>query len=233
MNGPPGGAERAITVRIDVVIKIGGSLARTRTLGALLDSIAGWRGRASILVVPGGGPFADLVRAEHSRLGLSESAAHRMAILAMDQYGLLLSDLASGALPVSRLAAIGTALRAGRLPIFLPSRSLLRRDPFDPSWDVTSDSIAAYIATLVKAKALLLLKDVDGIFAGDPKSDPTAPLLPRVPRSRLGRYRCVDRQFARWVRGIGSCWIVNGTKPARLREWLERGETLGTCVVVR
>src|SRR3990172_2476010 len=181
MNGPPGGGERATSVRIDVVIKIGGSLARTRALGALLDSIAGWRGRARILVVPGGGPFADLVRAEHHRLGLSESAAHRMAILAMDQYGLLLSDLASGALPVSRLDAIGAALRSGRLPIFLPSRSLLPRDP----------------------------------------------------RSRLGHYRCVDRQFARWVRGIGSCWIVNGTRPARLREWLERGETLGTCVVVR
>src|SRR3989304_3959599 len=138
-------------------------------MGALLDSIAGWRGRASILVVPGGGPFADLVRAEHHRLGLSESVAHRMAILAMDQYGLLLSDLASGALAVSSLAAVGAALGSGRLPSFLPSRSLLRRDPFDPSWDVTSDSIAAYIATLVKAKALLLLKDVDGILPRDPR----------------------------------------------------------------
>ena len=220
-------------MKIDVVIKIGRSLAQTRALGALLDSIAGWRRRARIVVVPGGGPFADLVRVEHHRLGLSESAAHRMAILAMDQYGLLLSDLASGALAVSSLDAVGAALRSGRLPIFLPSRSLLRRDPFDPSWDVTSDSIAAYIATLVRAKALLLLKDVDGIFARDPRGDPAAPLLVRVPRSRLGRYRCVDRQFARWVRGIGSCWIVNGTKPDRLREWLERGETLGTCVVVR
>src|SRR3972149_6131159 len=202
-------------MKIDAVIKIGGSRSRTRALGALLDSSAGWRGRASILVVPGGGPFADLVRAEHHRLGLSESAAHRKAILAMDQYGLLLSDLASGALPVSSLDAIGTALRSGRLPIFLPSRSLLRRDPFRPSWDVTSDSIAAYIATLVKAKALLLLKDVDGIFARDPKSDPTAPLLPRVPRSRLGHYRCVDRQFARWVRGVGSRWVGPGARLPR------------------
>jgi aspartokinase-like uncharacterized kinase len=219
-------------VRIDAVIKIGGSLARTRTLRVLLDSIAGCLARARIVVVPGGGPFADLVRAEHHRLEFSEGTAHRMAILAMDQYGLLLADLAPRALPVSRLGAIGTALSSGRLPIFLPSRSLLRRDPFDPSWDVTSDSIAAYIATLVKAKALLLLKDVDGVFARDPKRDPTAPLLRRVSRSRLARYHCVDRQFARWARGIGSCWIINGTKPARLREWLQRGETLGTRVVV-
>jgi len=220
-------------MKIDVVIKIGGSLARTRALRALLDLIAGWRGRANILVVPGGGAFADLVRLEHRRWGLTESAAHRMAILAMDQYGLLLCDLASRCLPVASLSEAGPAFRSGRLPVFLPSRTLLRCDPFDPSWRVTSDSIAAYTATLVKAKALLLLKDVDGIFAQDPKLDPTAPFLPRVARSRLGRYRCVDREFGRWVRGIGTCWIVNGARPARIREWLERGETVGTRVAVR
>jgi aspartokinase-like uncharacterized kinase len=199
-------------------------------LGSLLDLIAGWPGRARIVVIPGGGPFADLVRAEHHRHEFTEGTAHRMAILAMDQYGLLLGDLSPRALTVSRLNAIAPALRSGRLPIFLPSRSLLRRDPFNPSWDVTSDSIAAYFSALVRAKALLLLKDVDGIFARDPKRDPTAPLLSSVPRSRLARYRCVDRQFATWIRGIGSCWIVNGTKPARVREWLQRGETLGTRV---
>ena len=88
------------------------------------------------------------------------------------------------------------------------------------------------LSFLDAAKALLLLKDVDGIFARDPKRDPAAPLLSRVPRSRLARYRCVDRQFATWIRAIGSCWIVNGTKPARVREWLQGGETLGTRVVV-
>jgi aspartokinase-like uncharacterized kinase len=220
-------------MKIDVVMKVGGSLGRWHGLGGLLDSVAGWRGKTRVLVIPGGGAFADLVRKEDGRLGLSESTAHRMAILAMDQYGLLLCDLASLALPVSRLAEAGAVLRSGRLPIFLPSRFLSQHDPFDHSWDVTSDSIAAYIAGLVRANALLLLKDVDGIFARDPKIDPAAPLLPRVARSRLGRYRCVDREFAKWVKGIGSCWIVNGRRPARVREWLERKKTLGTCVAPR
>ncbi len=220
-------------MKIDVVIKVGGSLGRWRGLGRLLDSIGRWRGKTRVLVVPGGGPFADLVREEDRRVGLRESTAHRMAILAMDQFGLLLCDLASLAFPVSRLDEAGRVLRSGGLPIFLPTRYLSEHDPFDPSWGVTSDSIAAYLAGLVRADALLLLKSVDGIFARDPKIDPAAPLLPRVERSRLPRYGCVDREFARWVEGIRSCWIVNGARPARVRKWLECRKTLGTCVVTQ
>ena len=220
-------------MKIDVVIKIGGSLGRWRGLGKLLDVIASCRGNTRALLIPGGGAFADLVRAQYRRLRLTESVAHRMAILAMDQYGLLLGDLASHALPVSSLDEVGPTLGSGRLPILLPSRYLSRHDPFDHSWGVTSDSIAAFVAGLVRADALLLLKDVDGVYARDPKIDPTAPLLTRVARSRLARYACVDREFARWVKGIGSCWIINGARPARVREWLERGKTLGTCVVTQ
>ena len=220
-------------MKIDLVIKVGGSLGHWHGVGSLLDSIARWRDRTTVLVVPGGGPFADLVRLAHRQWQLTESAAHRLAILAMDQYGLLLCGVASRALPVDSLSSAGAVLRSGRLPIFLPSRTLFRRDPFSHSWNVTSDSIAAYIAGLARADALVLLKDVDGIFAQDPKINLAAPFLPHVARSRLGRYRCVDREFAKWVRGIGSCWIVNGTRPDRVKEWLERGETAGTCIRMR
>jgi aspartokinase-like uncharacterized kinase len=85
----------------------------------------------------------------------------------------------------------------------------------------------------VKADALLLLKSVDGIFARDPKVDPSAPLLPHVTRSHLSRYCGVDREFARWLNGIDCCWIINGTRPARVKEWLEHRKTVGTCVMTR
>ncbi|MBI2884494.1 MAG: hypothetical protein HYY11_11415 [Candidatus Methylomirabilis oxyfera] len=220
-------------MKIDVVIKVGGSLGRWGGLGKLLDSIARWKGASKVLVIPGGGVFADLVRAEDRRVRLTAHAAHRMAILAMDQYGLELCDLASRAAPASSLNQVMEVIRSGRMPIYLPSRSLARRDPFTPSWRVTSDSIAAYIAGRVGADALLLLKHVDGIFARDPKIEPSAPLLPRITRSRLPRDGCVDREFARWLNGIDCCWIINGTRPARVKEWLECRKTVGTCVVTR
>src|SRR5574337_507338 len=220
-------------MKIDVVIKVGGSLGRWKGLGKLLDSIARWKGATNVLVIPGGGVFADLVRAEYRRVRLTERATHRMAVLAMDQYGLELCDLASRVAPASSLNQAMEVIRCGRLPVYLPSRSLVRHDPFTHSWGVTSDSIAAYIAGLVQARALLLLKSVDGIFARDPKVDPSAPLLTHVARSRLSRYGCVDREFARWLNGIDCCWIINGTRPARVKEWLESGRTVGTCVVTR
>ena len=220
-------------MNIDVVIKVGGSLGRWRGLGKLLDSIEQWKGAANVLVIPGGGVFADLVRAEYRRLRLTERAAHRMAVLAMDQYGLQLCDCASRAAPASSLNQVMEVIRCGCLPIYLPSQSLARRDPFRPSWGVTSDSIAAYIAGLVQARTLLLLKSVDGIFARDPKADPSAPLLSRITRSHLARHCGVDGEFGRWLNGIDCCWIINGTHPARVKEWLERGTTVGTCVVTR
>src|SRR5574337_620766 len=215
------------TMTIDVLIKVGGSLGRWGGLGKLLDSIAQWKGATNVLVIPGGGVFADLVRAEYRRSRLSERAAHRMAILAMDQYGLQLCDLASRTAPACSLNQISEVIRSGRLPIYLPSRSVMRRDPFTPSWDVTSDSIAAYIAGIVKADTLLLLKSVDGLFARDPKIDPSAPLLPRVARSQLSRYSGVDRELARWLNGIDCGWVINGRRPARVREWLQRKRTVG------
>ncbi|MCZ7626605.1 MAG: hypothetical protein M5R38_13215 [Candidatus Methylomirabilis sp.] len=124
-------------------------------------------------------------------------------------------------------------VRDGRLPVYLPSRSLLRWDPFTPSWGVTSDSIAAYIAGLVKADTLLLLKSVDGLFAQDPKANLSAPLLPSITRVQLQRYGGVDREFGGWLNGIACCWIINGTHPARVKEWLECRRTVGTCVVMR
>ncbi len=220
-------------MKIDVAIKVGGSLGRWNGLGKLLDSIEQWKGSAKVLVIPGGGVFADLVRAEYRRVRLTEHAAHRMAIMAMDQYGLELCDLATRAVPASSLNEVKEVIRSGRLPVYLPSRSLARRDPFTPSWGVTSDAIAAYIAGRVGAKSLLLLKSVDGIFAQDPKIDPSAPLLPRITRSHLSRDSGVDREFGRWLNGIDCCWIINGTHPARVKEWLESGKTVGTCVVTR
>ncbi|MDD5560173.1 hypothetical protein [Candidatus Methylomirabilis sp.] len=220
-------------MKIDVVIKVGGSLGRWGGLGKLLDSIAQWKGATKVLVIPGGGVFADLVRAEYRRVRLTDHAAHRMAILAMDQYGLELCDLASRAAPASSLNQVMEVIRSGRLPVYLPSRSLARHDPFTHSWGVTSDSIAAYIAGRVGADALLLLKSVDGIFARDPKIDPSASLLPHITRSHLSRYSGVDREFARWLNGIDCCWIINGTRPARVKEWLECRKTVGTCVVTR
>jgi len=140
------------------VVKVGGgtlqSPADLDTALAVLDGCADRR----VLIVPGGGPFADAVRETDRRIGLSDEAAHWMAIRGMDVFAeLLVSRLARGVL-VQSPGDIRTALEGGRLPVLAPSRWLRVEDPLPHSWDVTSDSIAAWLAAVIRARQLILLK---------------------------------------------------------------------------
>lgn len=144
--------------RVDLVIKVGGSLARDDGLAHRLRPIEKLRSAHTLVVVPGGGPFADVVRAEYAAHGLSESAAHWMAILGMDQYAYVLADVLARAVIVRRPAEIAAALGEGRLPVLAPSEWMREEDPLPHAWSVTGDSIAAWVAGQLGARKLILLK---------------------------------------------------------------------------
>jgi aspartokinase-like uncharacterized kinase len=153
--------------RVEAVVKISGSLLRDpeqlhRVLVAVADA---WREHA-LLVVPGGGPFADTVRATDRRLRIADDAAHWMAILAMDQYAHLLHSRLPGSTLVFTPAEALTALGAKALPVLAPYRWLYDADPLPHSWDVTSDSIAAWIAGTLGAARLVLVKPA-GVTGAD------------------------------------------------------------------
>jgi aspartokinase-like uncharacterized kinase len=115
-----------------------------------------------LVVLPGGGPFADQVRAFDREHRISADAAHWMAILAMDQYAFALADLIQGARVVDDWNGIQTALAANQIPVLAPSRWLRAADELPHSWEVTSDSLSAYLATLLGAEQLVLIKPVSG-----------------------------------------------------------------------
>jgi len=146
------------------VVKVGGGLlqhdgALEHVVSAIVE--AHTQG-APLVVLGGGGPFADAVRAADARWSLGDDAAHWMAIHAMDQTAHWLH----ARLPMSALVRspylAGAALDMGRLPIFAPAAWLHDTDTLPHSWDVTSDAIAAYTAGAIDAARLLLLKPVDG-----------------------------------------------------------------------
>jgi (4-(4-[2-(gamma-L-glutamylamino)ethyl]phenoxymethyl)furan-2-yl)methanamine synthase len=145
--------------RVDLVVKIGGGvLAQAECFGAVLSAVADASRERRVLVVPGGGPFADAVRAVDSRLRLSDDTAHWMAVLAMDQYAHLIAARLAGGTLVANCRDMRMALDAGRVPVLAPSQWLREADPLPHSWDVTSDSIAAWIAGAVGARRLVLVK---------------------------------------------------------------------------
>ncbi len=104
------------------VVKVGGSLASyPEKLEALCSMLSMLSKDHRLIVVPGGGEFTDVTRSLDEKFSLSCQVTHRMAILGMDQYGLLLSDLTPQSVTVSKLLEIKHVLKLGRLPIFLPS----------------------------------------------------------------------------------------------------------------
>jgi aspartokinase-like uncharacterized kinase len=154
-------------VNVELVVKLGGSLLQhveefDRVLGVLADV-----GRARrLLIVPGGGPFADAVRAVDARVRLSDDAAHWMAILAMDQHAHLIAERLVHSALVTSATEIAQAQSSARIPVLAPYRWLREADPLPHSWDVTSDSIAGWCAHAVGASQLVLIKP-SGASGGD------------------------------------------------------------------
>ena len=132
--------------RAPLVVKLGGSLHHQ--IPEIVPLLC--KSERPLLVVPGGGLFADAVRQEQ----VEGDAAHWMAIAAMEQYAWV---IASHGMRTTDILAVPETTA-----VFLPYISMRQRDPLPHSWDVTSDSISAWIAAELGIE-LLVLKSVDGI----------------------------------------------------------------------
>ncbi len=137
------------------VVKIGGSLAKNGQLKTCLIALE-QRYQGNMIIVPGGGAFADTVREAQRQWGFDDRTAHEMAILAMQQMALLIKALQPEWLVVS--SAEQLVPDAERNFIWKPQIAELDRAQIPASWQVTSDSLAAWLAGLVSADELVLLK---------------------------------------------------------------------------
>ncbi|MBN1784381.1 MAG: hypothetical protein JW815_01395 [Candidatus Bathyarchaeota archaeon] len=221
---------------MEAVVKVGGSLAEDPTgLKRLCQELSVLAEEYKILIVPGGGTFADTVRKIDKFYGLSNNAAHKMAILAMDQYALFLLDITPNSIACYALDEVGNSAKE-KMPIFLPSQHMFREDPLEHSWDVTSDTITAYIADKLAAKNLILVTDVDGIFSEDPQKSQDSKLIQEVSAEELQEWKkrtSVDKSLPKTLlQSHRDCYVVNGRYPERIRLILENKKTVCTHITV-
>ncbi|HYU90754.1 MAG TPA: hypothetical protein VE966_09940 [Gemmatimonadales bacterium] len=147
------------TPSIHTVVKVGGGLlGKAGAFELVIEALTAFRRGRRIVVLPGGGPFADAVRQMFKRVNIGEDAAHWMAVLGMDQYAHALAARLPESALVDGEGGIAAAVQAARLPVLAPYRWLRAADPLPHSWEVTSDSIAAWLAGQVGARRVVLIK---------------------------------------------------------------------------
>ncbi|GJM04331.1 MAG: hypothetical protein DHS20C09_03220 [marine bacterium B5-7] len=140
------------------VIKLGGSLMRSSELADWLVTVESLATISNIIIVPGGGEFADKVREMQCSLGFDDQTAHRLALLAMTQYAYLLAGLNENLHIVEDLETLSSNLDKHIPLLWLPTALLHDESEIPANWNYTSDSIALWLAAKLAANRLVLVK---------------------------------------------------------------------------
>lgn len=209
-----------------VVYKLGGSLLELedldRRLAGLFQATLPLPAQSSTkvavdrVVLVGGGRAADVVRQWDRRHGLSTEQAHDLALVAMALnarlvHGLLPDSEFASEWVTSKIARRRTSARSSLVvlnpPAALASAERHSGQRLPRSWNVTSDSIAAFIAMHMQATALVLVKSRPRPRSQNVRSaarrglvDPHFPrLAPRLPLVAWVNLRAPRPAIERWL----------------------------------
>ena len=197
---------------IKQVVKIGGSLFPDYTIN-LAKRLEG----TGSCIILGGGEFANLIRKYDGCCNFSEEANHWTAIDCMDIIAKLVNDKVDSAKLAYSIEEVRQIADDGFTPIFAVSEFLKKEDPFECSWDVTSDSIAAYVSHLINAN-LLIVTNVNGIYTQEPK-EPGSTFISKIDATTLLTFQesSIDVMLPSLLLEFGTnCYVVNGKYPERV-----------------
>jgi len=141
------------------VIKLGGSLLSSGSLQEWLSIIVE-HGAGKLVIVPGGGIFADQVREAQQKWKFDDKAAHQMALLAMEQYAYLLKSYAQNLGLVDSIEGVEKAISQNQVPVWLPSKMINTGQDISANWNTTSDSLALCLAEQLNAEHVMLIKSL-------------------------------------------------------------------------
>lgn len=182
------------------VVKIGGSLLGEPELASWLENLVRFSD-GKIVIVPGGGIFADTVREAQQLSNINDCAAHELALLAMDQFGLLMAGMNAGLATASSELEIAERGWQHRGIVWLPSKMVLADDTIPRNWQVTSDSLSAWLANKLGAEQLILVKSKPLTSYQNALSTPLQTLV---------EDNLIDSQFVEFATGQNyQTWLLN------------------------
>ena len=194
------------------VVKIGGSLFPDYAID-LADKLK----NTESLIIFGGGEFANLIRKYDEDINFSDETNHWTAIECMDIISKLVNDKVKSTKLAYSIDEANEISDKGFTPIFVVSQFLKTNDPFECSWDVTSDSIAAYVADIFDAK-LLIVTNVNGIYTQEPKESGST-FISKIDAKNLLTFQesSIDVMLPSLLLRFGTnCYVVNGKYPERV-----------------
>ncbi|MFO1166804.1 MAG: uridylate kinase [Rhodoblastus sp.] len=186
-----------------LVARIGDGLAATPHLKVWLDALAAWPG--GLVIAPGGGPFGAAARAAAQALELNAVAAQKISVMAMDQYAVAIAAVRPSPVIAATEEQLRTAIAARRIAVWTPTRMASAATDIPATSEISSDSLAAWLAGKLGAAHLLLIEDVD----------PPSP----VSTAWLAKRAMVDARFPDfvalagcpiWIAGPGACLGAEG-----------------------
>ncbi len=170
------------------VLKLGGSLLDLGDLPDRLRPVLKMLGGDQPLLVCGGSDAADVVRRWHETHALDEEQSHWLAMESIRLNQRLLLTLIPDLRLVSNRAAAESAWSRGRIPLLdlmafvsIEESHAERGTSLPHTWDVTSDSLAAWVAIRWPASRFVLLK--------------SAELPPLKNLTQLANSQLIDRHF--------------------------------------
>jgi aspartokinase-like uncharacterized kinase len=195
------------------IVKLGGSLGRDPVLREWLEALVEL-GSGRVVIVPGGGGFADDVREHQDLWRFDDLAAHNMAVLAMAQMALMMQGICPALALATNDADLRRAVQQARVPVWLPFEVLREQRDTLTNWGVTSDSLAAWLANRLNAEGLVLVKACE--------------IDPSMNIEKCVAAGIVDDEFLRFAReGAYPVTLLNRAEVPRARELLLGGGTVG------
>lgn len=196
-----------------IVVKIGGSCSSD--LQGLTQDLKECIGDADILIIPGGWIFADMVR----DMELDDTTAHWMAVGAMDLYGHYISFFG-----IEKIEASQFGFDISGVNVLLPYRLVRLHDELPHSWEVTSDSIALWIAHKMGIKEVIKLTDADGVIVD-------GRIMEEIYAENLSQLKtCIDSHSPALMQEFGlDIFVCNGLK-GRVKDYILRDRAVGTRI---
>ncbi len=228
------------------VVKIGGQSLIDRGSRAILpvvEELVAARADHQLLIGTGAGTRARHLYALASQFGLPTGVMTDIGSAVAGQNAQILGYLmARHGIPVvggSGFGAIALYLAECGAAIFpgMPPYGMWQHPPDEgviPPY--RTDAGCWLVAEVYGAKSMIYVKDEDGLFTANPKTEPDAKLIPAITVDELVAMDLPDLvverpllEFVRNARHATSIQVVNGLEPGRLTRALA-GEHVGTVI---